>query len=90
MSTRRLALRWTALVGLVAASWVAAGDNDWPQRYGDAANTNTSHCWLEPPLVEVWRQGLAPTQPLPSVAAAGVWCAPLIESRGPGVVGASA
>ncbi|NCO39913.1 MAG: hypothetical protein GW892_14515, partial [Armatimonadetes bacterium] len=53
MSTRRLALRWTALVGLVAASWVAAGDTDWPQRYGDAANTNVSACWLEPPLVEV-------------------------------------
>jgi outer membrane protein assembly factor BamB len=78
------------LLGLIFASGVAAGDNDWPQRYGDAANTNVSACWLEPPLVEVWRQALAPTQPLPSVASAGVWCAPLIEARGPGVVGVSA
>jgi len=75
MSTRRLALRWTALVGLVAASWVAAGDNDWPQRYGDAANTNTSHCWLEPPLVEVWRAGACPH---PAAAERGV-CGGLVR-----------
>jgi len=84
----RLGTAITVLLTSLAAC--SPGDTDWPQRYGDAANTNVSACWLEPPLVEVWRQALAPTQPLPSVAAAGVWCAPLIESRGPGVVGASA
>jgi len=68
--------RWVLGVVLLASTWVGAGDYDWSQRYGDGANTNTSPCWLQPPLVEVWRQGL-PSYAGASVAASGVWCVPL-------------
>ncbi|NDK16721.1 MAG: hypothetical protein GW911_32225, partial [Armatimonadetes bacterium] len=50
----RLGTAITVLLTSLAAC--SPGDTDWPQRYGDAANTNVSACWLEPPLVEVWRQ----------------------------------